>query len=371
MATKPTDTFYEFAFDTNFASGPESGNPTKQSMTEGAQKQGLIAGLSYPGQNMNYVFNIWSKFLGWVNSGASTGAEDAHIIETDSNGDTAVAGLDAGPKAAGNDPGATCTGAGLGAGVVGIGGSTAGVGVQGTAVGGNTVGILGTGSGSGPGVRGSGAAGAGPGVDGVGGAAMPGVEGTGGTTGAGVAGVGGPTDGTGVQGTGGATNGTGVQGIGTGTGPGVLATAGSGDALRVEGGDVSIRTHSGSGNLLRPVIRRTFASDESGAGTTTLWSFTLTDNTLLMGVINVGGGDDNVPTDIARRYAAVIEFQGYKGTGNATAVTIDKRESDGTAGGVDIVVDTDGSATVRLRVTQDSNDYRWSGWIDFQQVIHG
>jgi hypothetical protein len=94
MATKPTDKF-TWATDTNFASGPDSGNPTK-AVPPGypVVAQGFVPNLGIVAAYMNKALNVLGGWLTWLDSGSSAGAADAHLVETDASGDTAVQNLE-------------------------------------------------------------------------------------------------------------------------------------------------------------------------------------------------------------------------------------------------------------------------------------
>lgn len=93
MAVKPSASF-TWATDLNFSSGPASGNPTKVNPPGWpAVAQGNVPDLDIVAEFVNTVFNNVGLWTGWLAAGSSAGAADAHIVETDSNGDTAVQDL--------------------------------------------------------------------------------------------------------------------------------------------------------------------------------------------------------------------------------------------------------------------------------------
>lgn len=93
MATKPSDAF-TFSTDANFGSGPASGNPTKVNPPGWPSNlQGFIPGLKYIAEYRNKLFNVLGQWTGWLLAGSSAGAADAHIVETDASGGTAVVDL--------------------------------------------------------------------------------------------------------------------------------------------------------------------------------------------------------------------------------------------------------------------------------------
>lgn len=55
----------EFAADTNFASGPDTGSPTKVDPTAAAEAQGAVAGLPFAAAHHNYSVNGLSKVSRW------------------------------------------------------------------------------------------------------------------------------------------------------------------------------------------------------------------------------------------------------------------------------------------------------------------
>jgi len=88
-ATEPT-----WATDANFSSGPASGQPTKVTPA-GAPNvaQGFVPGEGAAGEFVNWILNLVCSWIGWVADGSSAGAADAHLVETDSNGETKVRGI--------------------------------------------------------------------------------------------------------------------------------------------------------------------------------------------------------------------------------------------------------------------------------------
>jgi len=97
MATKPTgaDTVPDWPSLANFTVGPSTGQPTFIDPTPFAAN-GHIEGVSSPTDCR--VQNGWQKRVGkwarWVESGSSTGAADAHVVETDADGKTRLQALD-------------------------------------------------------------------------------------------------------------------------------------------------------------------------------------------------------------------------------------------------------------------------------------
>ncbi len=89
MATKPVSA-YTHATDTNFGSGPASGNPTKLAVVDAAQ--GFIPGEGIAAEPVNWLFNATSLWLAWVQGGSATADVDAHLVETSLAGRIAVQG---------------------------------------------------------------------------------------------------------------------------------------------------------------------------------------------------------------------------------------------------------------------------------------
>lgn len=95
MATKPSDTF-TWATDTNFSSGPDTGNPTKANPPGWPNvAQGNVPGLGVVAAFINKVLNVIGQWVnGWLLLGSSAGGADAHIVETNSSGHTALREID-------------------------------------------------------------------------------------------------------------------------------------------------------------------------------------------------------------------------------------------------------------------------------------
>lgn len=90
MATKPTETF-EWSTATTHATGPHSGSATKVDPPgHPANTTGFTPGTGTVPEYVNRLLNILGKWTGWLGSGSSAGAADAHLVETDSSGDTSV-----------------------------------------------------------------------------------------------------------------------------------------------------------------------------------------------------------------------------------------------------------------------------------------
>lgn len=95
MATKPTSADFTFASDATFSSGEAAGNPTKIAPAGWPSNlQGFVPGLKYVSEFRNYLWNVMGQWTGWLAAGSSAGAADAHIVETDASGNTAVQDLE-------------------------------------------------------------------------------------------------------------------------------------------------------------------------------------------------------------------------------------------------------------------------------------
>lgn len=95
MATKPASHTFTFSTDGNFSSGPASGNPTKVAPAGWPSNlQGFVPGLEYAAEYRNYLWNKMGDWTGWLNAGSSAGGADAHIVEVDASGNTALREID-------------------------------------------------------------------------------------------------------------------------------------------------------------------------------------------------------------------------------------------------------------------------------------
>lgn len=92
MATKPS-TSQDWATDTNYSSGPASGNPTK--VVVPSVGQALVPGDNLIPEYINHQLNHLMDWTDWLLDGSSAGAADAHVLETDANGDTNVQNITA------------------------------------------------------------------------------------------------------------------------------------------------------------------------------------------------------------------------------------------------------------------------------------
>lgn len=260
--SKPVTSF-TFATNTNYSVGPFNGSPTK--VVPGDTANGFVPGDGIPAAWNNYLFAITGDWSVWLLAGSYDPDEDAHLVETDSDGYASLAQLTVGGTAASlqalivtQNTGAqsaaalvsnTGTGFGLAASAVStlaaIRGTNTGTGagVEGLALGTNNVGVKGTGQGSASGGFFTGGA-TGPGVTCTGGAsgdygalctgtgAFAGVSATGGSSAVeAVLGTASWNEQYGVRGVAhasGLTTTAGVIGVGQGDAPGVRSTATSG-----------------------------------------------------------------------------------------------------------------------------------------------
>ncbi len=148
----------------------------------------------------NAEFKVLSTWVEWLSFGSNAAGLDAHVIETDSTGVSAIAGLTAGGTA-GAFPAITATAnAGATGSVISATNNSGGFAILA-----NSNGVLaairGVSTGVQPGIEGRNTGGGGPGVSGTGDGAGSGVVGTGGATGDGGTFTGGATSGAGVSGT--------------------------------------------------------------------------------------------------------------------------------------------------------------------------
>lgn len=104
MPTKPSTT-YTFATDPTFDSGPASPLGVTRIIPP-SLPQGFIPGTGIAPEYINYLFNVSGAWLtDWVAQGSNAADEDAHLVETDDEGQVsavrAVFGgaLDGGPQA--------------------------------------------------------------------------------------------------------------------------------------------------------------------------------------------------------------------------------------------------------------------------------
>lgn len=81
-------TFFTHSTDINFAGGPAVGLPTKVVIPSAAQ--GFIPGDDLLPEYFNDILNLTGQYTSWMFDGSSAGAADAHIVETNASGDTAL-----------------------------------------------------------------------------------------------------------------------------------------------------------------------------------------------------------------------------------------------------------------------------------------
>lgn len=81
-------TIFDWGTDTNFASGPATGQPVKVVLPDTGQA--LLPGDDLIPEYLNYGLYWTSQWVSWLNDGSPDGAADAHVVETDSIGATAV-----------------------------------------------------------------------------------------------------------------------------------------------------------------------------------------------------------------------------------------------------------------------------------------
>lgn len=104
MAVKPTVS-PTWATDTDFSSGPASGNPTKVNPTGWPTvAQGFVPGNGIIAEFVNTILSNLYEWTGWLLAGSSAGAEDAHIVETDDTGLAVLARLTTVTSAIINNP---------------------------------------------------------------------------------------------------------------------------------------------------------------------------------------------------------------------------------------------------------------------------
>jgi hypothetical protein len=155
MPTKPSATVTIWASNALHLFGDYPGDPTKVSAGAGVVAAGLIPGDPAPptAEECNNEFNIWTQFLEWVKLGTSANDADAHLVETDDDGDISVRrGEFFTDGAFLNAVEATATGGGAG-----VYGESNGNGVVGQSVfGGSGYGVRGFASSNSSGVRGQG-----------------------------------------------------------------------------------------------------------------------------------------------------------------------------------------------------------------------
>ena len=233
MATRPTGNPPIWSSIANYPPGvdPWSGNARSVPIPTG-EAGGFTPDTGIVAEYANAEFKVLSTWVEWLSFGSNAAGLDAHVIETDSTGVSAIAGLTAGGTA-GAFPAITATANSGATGSVISATNNSG----GFAILANSNGVLaairGVSTGLQPGIEGRNTGGGGPGISGTGNGAGSGVVGTGGA------------DGSGVDGTGGSTGGAGVIGLATGAGfYGVQGTSSVGAAGT--GGVAGISTRADS-----------------------------------------------------------------------------------------------------------------------------
>ena len=85
-----------WATDATFSSGGAAGRDTQTDPAGWPDvPQGFVPGTKIKSPFVNRILGHVAEWFAWVNAGSSAGAADAHIVETDANGDTEVQDLTA------------------------------------------------------------------------------------------------------------------------------------------------------------------------------------------------------------------------------------------------------------------------------------
>lgn len=89
MPTKPAESITIWSSNANHLFGDYPGDATKVSPGAGIIAAGLIPGDPAPptAEELNYTWNLWTKWLEWVELGTAVGDADAHIVETNADGE--------------------------------------------------------------------------------------------------------------------------------------------------------------------------------------------------------------------------------------------------------------------------------------------
>lgn len=211
MPTKPIDV-YTFATNANYSTGPFTGSPTKVIPTD--LGNGFVPGIGIPAAHHNYLWNISGSWINdWLSQGTSAADLDAHIVETDSTGQTNIAGLVLGGTAAGYQSLIVTENSGATSAAGSFTNSGGGFALLGTTNGASAA-IRGVCTGTAPGVEGRALGTNNNGVEGVGRGTGAGVVGEGGNDGPGVVGTGGGSSfANGMEATGGAVGGHGILAV--------------------------------------------------------------------------------------------------------------------------------------------------------------
>lgn len=206
MATRPAGNPPIWAQTTNYPAGadPWSGMATKVTAPT-ASGVGFTPETGIVSDYMNDQLNTLSTWVEWLSFGSSAGAEDAHVIEADSTGLSAIAGLVIGGTTAAFAPITVTANSGATGSAITTTNNAGGFALL-AASNAALAAVRGTCQGTGPGVEGLVTGGSGPGVRGTGNGASTGVEGIAGATGEGVTGTCTGAGNFGVKGSSSATN---------------------------------------------------------------------------------------------------------------------------------------------------------------------
>jgi hypothetical protein len=84
----------EWASNVTLTAGPYAGvRPTKVTPSAGQIADGIVSGASFKGQFVNWITNhLWS-WASWLNDGSSADGADAHVVETNGDGEINVVGV--------------------------------------------------------------------------------------------------------------------------------------------------------------------------------------------------------------------------------------------------------------------------------------
>lgn len=77
---KPTQPIPTWASDTNFASGPDAGSPTKATPSAGIMSQGQVPGTFFGSQWWNYLINTLGVWLAYFNTWISSSEEIVYPV---------------------------------------------------------------------------------------------------------------------------------------------------------------------------------------------------------------------------------------------------------------------------------------------------
>jgi hypothetical protein len=220
MATRPIGNPPIWSSIANYPPGvdPWSGNARSVPIPTG-EAGGFTPETGIVAEYANAEFKVLSTWVEWLSFGSNAAGLDAHVVETDSAGVSAIAGLTAGGTA-GAFPAITATAnSGATGSVISATNNSGGFAILASSNG-VLAAIRGVSTGVQPGIEGRNTGGGGPGISGTGDGAGSGVVGTGGTTGEGGTFTGGATSGDGAHGTGVGANFAGIRGLGPTVGGG-------------------------------------------------------------------------------------------------------------------------------------------------------